>query len=84
MAAQMIRTLRQYDVRIPESIAVLGVDNDELVNCALNIELSSVDCDLEGLGERAALELKKVLDDPKYSDGKIVRHKTYVQIVLVR
>ena len=75
MAAQMIRTLRQYDVRIPESVAVLGVDNDELVNCALNIELSSVDCDLEGLGEKAAVELKKVLDDPKYADGKIVRHK---------
>lgn len=75
MAAQMIRLLLHYDIRIPETIAVLGVDNDELVNSTLNIGLSSIDCDLVGLGERAAIELKNILNKKNQSSGKIIRHK---------
>ena len=52
MAAQLIRILSQYNVKIPENVAVLGINNDELINIGLNVSLSSIDCDLEGLGAK--------------------------------
>ena len=75
MAAEMISLSRQNNLRVPENIAVLGVDNDDLVNCGLNIELSSVDSDLEGLTEAANL-LNNMLTDQKYfASQQIIRHK---------
>ena len=76
MAAEMISLSRQNNLRVPENIAVLGVDNDDLVNCGLNIELSSVDSDLEGLGTEAANLLNKMLTDQKsLASRQIIRHK---------
>ncbi|MEC8333269.1 MAG: substrate-binding domain-containing protein, partial [Verrucomicrobiota bacterium] len=76
MAAEMISLSRQNNLRVPENIAVLGVDNDDLVNCGLNIELSSVDSDLEGLGTEAANLLNKMLSDQKsLASRQFIRHK---------
>ena len=75
MAAEMISLTRQNDLRVPENIAVLGVDNDDLVNSGLNIELSSVDSDQEGLGVAAANTLNKFLTEPKeFESQQIIRH----------
>jgi len=76
MAAEMISLSRQNNLRVPENVAVLGVDNDDLVNCGLNVELSSVDSDLEGLGTEAANLLNNMLTDQKYfASRQIIRHK---------
>ena len=75
MAAEMISLTRQNELRVPENIAVLGVDNDDLVNSGLNIELSSVDSDQEGLGVAAANALNKLLTEPKeFESQQIIRH----------
>ena len=57
MAAQFIRILSQQNIKIPENVAILGINNDELINVGLNVSLSSIDCDLEGLGARGAMNL---------------------------
>lgn len=76
MASEMISLSRQNDLRVPENIAVLGIDNDDLINSGLTIELSSVDSDQEGLGYEAATLLRKLLVNPKlYDSPQIIRHQ---------
>ena len=51
MGAELISLLLKHELRVPENVAVLGVDNDDLINSGLTLGLSSVDTDLEGLGK---------------------------------
>ncbi|MAS64131.1 MAG: hypothetical protein CL815_02765 [Coraliomargarita sp.] len=75
MAAEMISLCLRHKLRIPENIAILGVDNDDLINGGLSVELSSVDSDQEGLGTDAARLLSALLDNTKKSPkNKIYRH----------
>ena len=74
MAAQLIRILSQQNIKIPENVAILGINNDELINVGLNVSLSSIDCDLEGLGARGAMELNKLMQKEIISTGNITRH----------
>ena len=75
IAAEMISICLQNDLRVPENIAILGVDNDDLVNQGLTVQLSSVDSDQEGLGETAARTLQKILENPNTSQSQtIIRH----------
>ena len=74
-AAEMISICLMNNLRVPENIAVLGVDNDDLVNQGLSVGLSSVDSDQEGLGLTAARTLQKLLDsNSKRSSDSILRH----------
>ncbi|OUX36635.1 MAG: hypothetical protein CBE26_04945 [Kiritimatiellaceae bacterium TMED266] len=76
MGAELISLLLTHELRVPENVAVLGVDNDDLINSGLTLGLSSVDSDLEGLGLLAAKELHKTLDNPATSTlPPIIRHK---------
>ena len=76
MASEMISLCLRRELRVPENIAVLGVDNDDLINSGLMMGLSSVDSDQEGLGAEAARLLQSLLDNPKKSNStKIHRHK---------
>ena len=76
MASEMISLCLRRDLRVPENIAVLGVDNDDLINSGLMMGLSSVDSDQEGLGAEAARLLQTLLEDPEKSNTtKIYRHK---------
>ncbi|MGB0416575.1 MAG: substrate-binding domain-containing protein [Coraliomargarita sp.] len=75
MAAEMISLALQNELRVPENVAVLGIDNDDLINSGLTIELSSVDSDQEGLGIEAATILKNLLSNPSlYHSQHLVRH----------
>ena len=75
IAAEIISICLQHELLVPEHIAVLGVDNDDLINEGLSISLSSIDIDLEGLGRRAALQLRKLLlHQSQHSGAAIVRH----------
>jgi LacI family transcriptional regulator len=76
MASEMISLCLLRDLRVPENIAVLGVDNDDLINSGLMMGLSSVDSDQEGLGSEAARLLQTLLEDSEKSNTtKIYRHK---------
>ncbi|NLX26118.1 MAG: substrate-binding domain-containing protein [Lentisphaerae bacterium] len=76
MAAQIISLCLQNELRVPENIAVLGVDNDDLINAGLTISLSSIDTDQEGLGRQAALLLRHMLDDTTFTphEDTLIRH----------
>lgn len=75
MAAEMISLCLQNELLVPENIAVLGVDNDDLINDGLTVALSSIDSDQEGLGRRAANLLRDMLDHPqRKSKAEIIRH----------
>jgi LacI family transcriptional regulator len=54
MAAEMISLCLQNELLVPENMAVLGVDNDDLINAGLTLGLSSIETDLVGLGRLAA------------------------------
>lgn len=76
MASEMISLCLRQDLKVPENVAVLGVDNDDLINSGLMMGLSSVDSDQEGLGAEAAHLLQTMLDDPNKSiSTKIHRHE---------
>lgn len=76
MASEMISLCLRHELRVPENIAVLGVDNDDLINGGLMMGLSSVDSDQEGLGLAAALLLESMLEDPHNTKfTRIYRHK---------
>ena len=65
MASEMISLCLRHELRVPENIAVLGGDNDDLINSGLMMGLSSVDSDQEGLGVEAANCLQGLLDEPE-------------------
>lgn len=75
MAAELISICLQHELRVPENIAVLGVDNDDLINAGLTVGLSSIDSDQEGLGRHAASVLRNILEHPpKKSKSELIRH----------
>jgi LacI family transcriptional regulator len=79
MAANDFRALQIQDacrvaqLRIPEEVALLGVDNDELLCELSNPTLSSIQPDHEEEGFQAALELDRILRSHKSSPFKSIR-----------
>ncbi len=59
-------------ISIPEDIAVIGVDNDEMVGDLAPVALSSVDSDRFGLGYRAAEALDQVITSGKFPAKPII------------
>ncbi len=76
MAAEMISLCLQNELLVPENIAVLGADNDDLINAGLTVGLSSIETDQEGLGRHAANMLLDILSHPeKKSKAVLHRHR---------
>jgi LacI family transcriptional regulator len=61
LARDVIDACDRLGWRIPEDIAVLGVDNDELVCTQATIGLSSIDRNLERIGFEAARLLERLI-----------------------
>jgi hypothetical protein len=47
-AATLISVCLEHGLQVPQNVAVLGVDNDDLINAGLALGLSTIDTDLEG------------------------------------
>ena len=60
-AAEVIDACLSAGLLVPEQVSVLGVNNDELVCEALRVPLSSIDCDLDGMGYEAAAQLDRLM-----------------------
>ena len=73
LGAQAQAVARDLGLRVPEDIAILGVDNNDLVCEALPVPLASVDTDQEGLGVAAAERLARLLAG-HHDEGALVRH----------
>lgn len=59
---RLVAACRTAGMLIPEQVAVLGVDNDEVLCRLTSPPLSSIDPDSPGIGYRAALLLDEMMD----------------------
>ncbi len=62
LGAEVIRAALAAGLRIPDDLAVLGSDDQELTCLALPVPMASIDSDQEGLGTAAAVRLARMLD----------------------
>lgn len=83
IANMVITACRLERIKIPESIAIVGVDDDELICENTEPTLSSVRPDFEGGGFKAAELLDKIMKRPNrrpehvtYGNEKIVRRNS--------
>ena len=63
-AYQLIEICHRCEIRVPEEVAVLGVDNDELVCNFITPTLSSIDLNGDMVGYTAASILSERLNSP--------------------
>jgi len=76
---QVLEICRKLGIHVPHEIAVLGVDNDELLCLSTNPPLSSVNTDEEGAGFVAA----KILDERMKKTAKHPGTATYGPLSVV-
>lgn len=60
-AVEVIEACMAADLAVPDQVAVLGVDNTEVICDCLRVPLSSIDNNLEEVGYEAAALLEKLL-----------------------
>ena len=65
MAAHVAAAAARSGLRIPESVALVGVDNDELLCENTNPTLSSVMPDFKAAGEKASTLLARIMTNPE-------------------
>lgn len=64
-ARNVIEACQHADLRIPEDVAIVGVDNDELFCETTSPKLSSIAIDAEGAGYESARALHRLMHDKK-------------------
>jgi len=64
-AANILSACQQLGLPVPEQVAIVGVDNDELLCESVTVPLTSVIHDLEGVGYQGAVLLQKLMDGAK-------------------
>ena len=73
-ARSLAELCRIHGLQIPDEIALIGVDNDELICTLNNPPLSSVSFAVEQAGYEAAEMLDQLMDGHKVKTDKIVVH----------
>ena len=89
LAIQVIEAALAAGLRVPDDVAVLGADNDDLICDAAIVPLSSIDCHLERLGYEAAAVMDRHLNGEPLPDhpilippkGVVVRQSTDIVAV---
>jgi LacI family transcriptional regulator len=77
-AQHIVEVCRLRGIRVPEDIAVLGVDNDETVCSLSDPPLSSIEQDVERGGYEAAALLEKMISAPEGSFDNVVVRATHI------
>src|ERR1700757_1170400 len=62
VAADIVDACIEAEIQIPDQVAVLGVDNDPVICDCVQVPLSSVRHDLEGMAYEAAALLDRLID----------------------
>ena len=78
-ARTILEVCRDLDLLVPEQVAVIGVDNDEVLCDLCDPPLTSVAPDTEAIGMRAA-ELLHRLMDPAGRTGRPLQQKGHAEI----
>ena len=68
----LLECCRTFEISVPAEIAVIGVDNDEVLCTMTDPQLSSVNVDLEGGGYAVAAMIEHMAEDPSYAGEDIV------------
>ena len=71
-ASSVIDACNACKMAVPDDVAVLGVDNNELVCTCSSVPISSINHDLERIGYRAAAMLDRLMNGEKASAGAIL------------
>lgn len=69
-AFQIFSVLKEHDIRVPEDVSLIGVDNSDLSQW-MEVPLTTIEHPSEALGERAAQDVLQLITDPGYSAGKL-------------
>ena len=77
-AISVLEACKIAGINVPEEIAVLGVDNDELMCNLSSPPLSSIELDFEAVGFSAAKHLNELMQ--KQTDNKVI-HVSPVEII---
>jgi len=64
-AHRILKAAHQEGIKVPDQLAVLGVDNDELFNALVTPSLSSVALPTEQIGFEAASQLDRLMNGEK-------------------
>jgi LacI family transcriptional regulator len=72
LSARALQTCRSLGLRVPEEIAVLGVDNDRLVCLLAPVPISSVDLNPEAIGHAAATMLLSMISGSRPAVDRIL------------
>jgi LacI family transcriptional regulator len=75
---EVLEACRSANIRVPEEIAVIGVDNDELLCELADPPLSSVVLNAEGVGYRAAALLDRMMRRRLRKPRRLVAEPLYV------
>jgi LacI family transcriptional regulator len=65
LASEVLQRCRHLGIQVPEELAVLGVDNDEMLCAITSPELSSIQTPDLLVGHTAASRLRRILDGGK-------------------
>lgn len=68
----LLECCRLYGISVPSDVAVIGVDNDEVLCSMTDPPLSSIDVDMEGGGYALARMAQRMEKDPTYPGEDIV------------
>jgi len=68
----LLQACHSHGIRIPDEVAVIGVDNDEILDNLNSPTLSSIEIDIERGGAEAAAVAMRMKEDPSYFGEDIV------------
>ncbi len=77
-AQQVLTTAASAGIRVPEDLAVLGVDNDELL-CRMTVpSISSIPVDYHTCGMDVGRAMEDLLEGRRTEHTRITRHETVI------
>lgn len=85
VAFDMVEIFRSEGLKIPEDISIVGIDDSELTVLG-EVALTSVPHPMDRLGEKAANNLLRMIDDPDYDgtyefEAEIVRRDSVKKLI---
>lgn len=75
LGTRIMDLCRVHGIAVPDQIAVLGVDNDEILDTLADPPLSSISLDVS----RAGYEVARMIDDVLNSNGAVKPYDVYVE-----
>lgn len=75
-AFDILQVCQKRDIKVPDHVSVLGVDNDEMVCTLVSPALSSIDLNFEKTGYEAARLLHQMIMDKQERDDSLMLEPT--------